>query len=514
MCGVQVRAVGAARAGEAGATAGWLGPALAIVAAITLLRLAFLGFAGLELDFEEAQYWFWAQDPAWGYFSKPPLIAWLIAGTTALCGDGEACIRLPSPLLHAATALVAGAIGATLGDRETSSRLAFWSAAGYATLPGVSFSAFLMTTDVPLLLCWAVALLAWLRLMRGGNALWCVAGGVALGLGLLAKYAMAYFLICAALHLVLSRAARAAARRRAPAVLVFLGLGLVILAPNLAWNATDGFATFRHTAENANLAEGGFRPVRMLEFVGAQFGVFGPILFAVLLVAAAAWRRGLRGAEARLALAAFSYPVIALLVVQALLSRANANWAAPAYVAGTVLAADWLLAGRRAGLLRASLALHVVAALALYAVLATVPAVAVPGLGAKPVASRLHGWGELGARVAAQARAEPGSIVVSEYRRLLSTLIYYARLAPGSFAKWNSDGDVEDHYELIGAELERVAAEKHATRFIIASERPEPDGILRRFDQWRLLEVVELPLGAGLTRRHWLYEARGFRGYR
>jgi hypothetical protein len=25
--------------------------------------------------------------------------------------------------------------------------------------------------------------------------------------------------------------------------------------------------------------------------------------------------------------------------------------------------------------------------------------------------------------------------------------------------------------------------------------------------------VVEQPLGAGLVRRHWLYEARGFKGY-
>ena len=106
---------GAGRSHDSPSTGGWLGPALAAVAAITLVRLAVVGFAGLELDFEEAQYWFWAQDPAWGYFSKPPLIAWLIAGVTAVCGDGEACIRLPSPLLHAATALVVGAIGARQG---------------------------------------------------------------------------------------------------------------------------------------------------------------------------------------------------------------------------------------------------------------------------------------------------------------------------------------------------------------------------------------------------------------
>ena len=499
------------------AAGGWVAPALLAVAAITLVRLAFVGFAGLDLDFEEAQYWFWSKDLAWGYFSKPPLIAWLIAGATAICGDGEACIRVPSPLIHAATAMIVGAIGGALGTPETRDRLALWSAVGYATLPGISFSAFLMTTDVPLLFCWALALLAWVKLMRGGRAWWGVIGGLALGFGLLAKYAMAYFLLGAVLHLLLSGQARRIVARRAPAFLVFLGLGLLIVAPNLAWNATDGFITFQHTAENVNLGEDWLHPGRALEFLGAQAAVFGPVLFVVLVAGIAFWRRPADGDDARLVLGAFCYPVIALLVVQALLSRANANWAATAYVAGTVYVTHWLLERGRLRLLKISLGLHVAAALGLYLALAAVPAVAVPGLGAKPVAARLHGWDALGDRVAMHLAAEPGSVLVSEYRQLLAILIYYAQvptdLRAGAFAKWNSDRDLEDHFELIGATIDEVAPRTGATRFVIASERPEPMGILDRFDQWRLLEVVEQPLGAGLVRRHWLYEARGFKGY-
>jgi 4-amino-4-deoxy-L-arabinose transferase-like glycosyltransferase len=395
--------------------------------------------------------------------------------------------------------MVVGAIGAALGMPEIRDRLAFWSAAGYATLPGISFSAFLMTTDVPLLFCWALALLAWLKLMRGGRAWWGVVGGLTLGFGLLAKYAMAYFLLGAVLHLLLSPAARRTVAARAPAFLVFLGLGLLIVAPNLAWNATDGFITFQHTAENVNLGADWLHPGRALEFLGAQFGVFGPVLFTALIAGIGFWRGRTDGDGTRLALGAFCYPVIALLLIQALLSRANANWAATAYVAGTVYATQRLLApsptGRgRVRLLRFSLGLHVAAALALYLVLAAVPAVAVPGLGAKPVAARLHGWGDLGARVAAHLAAEPGSVLVSEYRQLLAILIYYAQvptdLRDGGFAKWNSDRDLEDHFELIGATIDEVAPRTGATRFVIASERPEPMGILDHFDQWRLLEVV------------------------
>jgi 4-amino-4-deoxy-L-arabinose transferase-like glycosyltransferase len=371
-----------------------------------------------------------------------------------------------------------------------------------------------MTTDVPLLLCWAVALLAWVRLHQGGRAGWAAVGGVALGLGLLAKYAMAYFLLCALLHLLLSPAARAVALRRAPAFLVLVGLGLLIVAPNLAWNAQDGFITFHHTAENVNYSGGSLHAGRMLEFIGSQFGVFGPILFAVLIATLPFWRRDETDpSQARLLLGAFTYPVIALLVVQALLSRANANWAAPAYVAGTVYVAHVLLTRGRERLLKISLGLHGALALGLYLALAVLPAASLPGLGAKPVAARLHGWSALGERVAAQLAAEPGSILVSEYRRVLNILIYYARVPNGRFAKWNPEGDTDDQYELSGHVAEALAAINPEARFVLVSERPDPTGVLDRFASWRLLEVVEVPLGAGLTRRHWLYEARGFKGY-
>lgn len=56
-----------------------------------------------DLMFDEAQYWFWAKHPAWGYYSKPPVIAWLIAASTAVFGDGNFGVKMLSPLLALAT---------------------------------------------------------------------------------------------------------------------------------------------------------------------------------------------------------------------------------------------------------------------------------------------------------------------------------------------------------------------------------------------------------------------------
>src|SRR5262245_47110199 len=89
---------------------------LALTAALTAVRLVILAASPLELYPDEAQYWLWSRTLAFGYFSKPPMVAWLIAATTALGGDAEPFVRASSPLLHAASGLIAYALGRRLYD--------------------------------------------------------------------------------------------------------------------------------------------------------------------------------------------------------------------------------------------------------------------------------------------------------------------------------------------------------------------------------------------------------------
>src|ERR1700761_8001189 len=55
---------------------------------MTVLRLAAIRLSPLQLYADEAQYWLWSQHLAFGYFTKPPLLAWIIRATT-LMGDAE-----------------------------------------------------------------------------------------------------------------------------------------------------------------------------------------------------------------------------------------------------------------------------------------------------------------------------------------------------------------------------------------------------------------------------------------
>src|SRR5262249_35001210 len=184
-------------------------------------------------------------------------------------------------------------------------------------------SAGIISTDVPLLLAWAAALIGFAALIKTGAWWPAIVLGMALGVGLNAKYAMAYFALCAGLYIALTPAHRWLARD--PRLWLALLIGAGMIAPNLVWNTQHGFATFAHTADNAKWAGPLLHPGKGIEFFLAQFGVFGPILFAGLLMIA---RRAMRErlTEPDRLLLAFALPVIAVVTLQAFVSRAHAEW--------------------------------------------------------------------------------------------------------------------------------------------------------------------------------------------
>src|SRR5215469_9362707 len=272
---IPAEAVGGTRLSPVAQAPSYAALAAGVIAAITAARLLWLAFQTAGLYPDEAQYWFWSRHLALGYYSKPPLVAWLIALTTGLFGDGEFAVRLSAPLLHAAAAGFVYGIGARLYDR----RVGFWSALAYATLPGVSLSAFIISTDAVLLPCWAAALYAFIRAREPGGGFWWLVVGIAAGLGLLAKYAMAYWLISAFGFVLLAPGER----RHLRPLLGALVIALLIYLPNLWWNWSHGFVSYLHVRDNAELTRDLLHPIALLEFFASQFAVVGPLFFLALI---------------------------------------------------------------------------------------------------------------------------------------------------------------------------------------------------------------------------------------
>lgn len=475
----------------------WL--AVLIVGAITLVRLVVLLVTPLQLYPDEAQYWWWAQSPDWGYFSKPPLIAWIIWLSTRF-SDAEWAIRFASPLLHATTALLIFGIGRLAYD----ARVGGWSALAYATLPGVSYSSALISTDVPLLFWWSGALYAFLRARDEEAWRWPILCGTALGLGLLSKYAMLYFVLGALIAATLDARARKLVFSLRGALI--LALGLLILSPNLIWNAAHGFPTLKHTEANANWSHAKFDPANALVFVAGQFGVFGPLMMAGWLGGLWHLGRERQRGNAGAVLAAFSMPVLILIVVQSFVSEANANWAAPAYIAAVPLAVGKLSAWWRRRLLWISLALGVATTAALWTAQISPPVADRAGFG--NALKRQEGWRELGAAVAAEAKAAHYDAIAAANRSVLAELLYYAQPRNIPIRAWDHGAIPRDHFQMT------IPLRPGTQRVLLVSAPDEASAILATFDSPRLVRCLSIPVGQHRARVLALYGAQFYRGPR
>ena len=433
-----------------------------IVLALTIVRLVGLRMSAVDLFIDESQYWSWSRELALGYFSKPPLLAWLIAAAEHFCGPSEACIRVPAPLMSLATSLLAYAVGRALYDARTG----FWAAMLTAFGTGTVFSARIISTDVPLVLFWALALFAYVRLVQKAGWRWAVVLGTALGAGLLAKYAMIYFLAGFVLAAFFEKQARVLLVK--PELRLALGLAVITVSPNILWNAANGFLTLRHAGGNVIGEPIEPSVIRPLEFLAAQFAVFGPVVFGVAIVAITFLARGaiacgvalpfppspLAGegrrchsvcggpiASNRLMpadriLLGFALPPLIVVTVTASMVHAYANWAAAAFIPLAVLAAAILVRRNLWILLWGSLALGLAVQIAFIGADAFASSIRLPFFSTPNPYFRTLGWNGYGRTVGRLARSLGASTIVSDTRAEVASLLYYWRDQPEQILAW------------------------------------------------------------------------------
>ncbi len=462
------------------------------VVVLTLARVAILIATPLNLGPDEAQYWSWSLTPAFGYFTKPPLIAWVIGATTSVCGDGEACIRLASPLLHGATTIAVFFAGRSLYD----ARVGLWSAVTYAVMPGTSFSSLLITTDVPLLFFWALALAAFAELRRTTDMRWAVLLGAAIGFGLLAKYAMLYFLLGLGLALLPTRQGRALILSRAAAIAGLVALA--VFAPNIVWNVVNSFATVGHTASNANWGAANlFNPMHAVNFLGAQIGIIGPFAAGIVVWGLVRGWREPKFDNPDTLLLSLSLPVIAIVTVQAFISRANANWAAPAFVALTIVACAWALRRRRSRLLIANTALN--ASLGVVVALLAVSSAFVAAIGQENSVKRLRGWDEAGRTIVSLAASAPFEAILSDDREDMASLYYYTRQRKLPLRMWPKQSAGNEY------EATHTLRAEEASYVLFVTRRRDPNDIVGAFASSERVATLETRLDSKRKRIFFIY---------
>lgn len=464
---------------------------------------------------DEAYYWDWGRRPDWGYFSKPPMIGWLMAGVGWLTGNAEWGIRLAPLLFGTATLMAAFA----LARRLFGARTAWLAGLLLAMTPGNAGLNLFFTIDAPLLLAWSCGLLcAWRAIEQPGRLLPWAGLALALGFGVLSKQMMLVFPVLLLLFGLVSPADRPLLRN--PRLWLAVLAGAACLGPVLEWNRQHHWITVEHTKHHFDAESLGFVDWlgRTLEFPAVQALVYTPVTFAALVTVAwfglRRWRN--LGREERFLLI-FSAPPLLGFLLLSLRQHINPNWPAVFYLPLFLLAAAWLdgrldglpaaRPGWRRACLRSAAAITVVLHLVLGAIL----------LGALPAPGKIaetQGWSETGRRAGAflarVPRPQQTFVLVAGYRYDAAQLAFTLPQQPRVY-RWSKSEGIDSQYEVWPGPEERLGDDALILQAGKATPRPLAARLAGRFEAVESLGRVEVPLEGGRMRAFDVFLGRQLR---
>lgn len=315
----------------------WTRRALLLLAAILVLRVGYLALGLTDLVPDESYYWEWSRQLDWCYYSKPPMVAWIIGLSTRLFESTTFFVRLPAPLLSTSALLAMFLLARRMWDAE----VGFYAVLAMALTVGSTVVSLLMTIDPPLVAAWSFSmLLVWRALDgRGGVGAWVLAGLV-VAFGLLSKPSMLAFPGLLLLYLALRERGQLA--RLGPWVSVLVSLTAFV--PILWWNSQNDWITFGHAADH--FTPGEEKPLFQLktfgDFLGVQAALVTPLTFLLFMAVLGAGLLRLRSLDRASAFAlVFSGVPMAVMFLLSFKQRVHGNWSAPFLIGGVLLLAAW-----------------------------------------------------------------------------------------------------------------------------------------------------------------------------
>jgi hypothetical protein len=250
-----------------------LWPVFLVAGLMVVLLLVVSGAYGFHGD--EMYYVVAGRHPAFGYVDQPPLTPLLSAASVGLLGVSPTAVRvLPAVEMTLVVVLVA-LIARDLGG----SRRAQLLAAITAAVSGYLGAGHLDTTTDFDLFAWTLILWLIVRLLAGADRrLWLAVGAIA-GVGLENKYTLLFLCAGLAVGLVLARRWDVVC---SPWAWAAIGIAFLLWAPNLAWQATNGWPQLTMASRIA-----GYAADNRAQIIPLLWLFTGPVLFPVTAVGTA-----------------------------------------------------------------------------------------------------------------------------------------------------------------------------------------------------------------------------------
>ena len=235
-------------------------PLLAVATIVALVHLLTNNRYGFHRD--ELQFLSDARHLDWGFVAYPPLTPFLESIGLRLFGVSLVGLRLFSVIAQALAIFVTGLMARELGGGRLAQTAAALAVA-LSPLPLFNGTEFQYTSfDY---LWWVLIAYFAIRLLKTASPRWWLAIGAAMGVGLLTKYAIVFFIVGLLGGVLLTRARRFLG---SPWFWGGIALALAIFLPNLVWQVRHGFISlhFLQHIHTRDVAEG-----RANEFLRDQF---------------------------------------------------------------------------------------------------------------------------------------------------------------------------------------------------------------------------------------------------
>ncbi len=376
-----------------------------------VFKLIYLIHLPLPLSIDESYYWDWSRSLDWGYYSKPPMVAWLIRASTSIFGTSEWAVRLPALVSNFLTLL----LSYLLAKKELGEDPAKWLLASLLFTPILVVYSIVMTIDPPLLLFWTAALCVIVDYLKAPDFKKAALMGLFTGLGLLTKQTMIAFPVLLFCLLLLER------KLDVKSFALYLFVSALIYSPNVWWNLSHQEVMLKHTEEHFTRITLSFKS--LASFFGENLGVYTPagvlgLLFCGFLYAVSYRRQAL---DLKKLSFFFGFLTFLGFLCLSYFIKLNTNWILPFVFTGFFL---WIPCLLKTKLKKAFLKFNLLLSMLLCILLYLLPyapnlfPVKLQGL-----LKKFQGWRDVGKEVSCVYSGREPLLVSSRY--LASALAFY-----------------------------------------------------------------------------------------
>lgn len=479
-------------------------PLIFLLSGVTLFRLFYIQI--IELAPDEAYYWTWSKQLQWGYYDHPPMVAFLIYLFTKFAGDNEFGLRLGWVIIGA---LLTYLVYRLSREMFRSQATGFYSAFLMNIILVMATGAIIATPDGPQAFFWVLAIyLLWAAINKDNNKLW-YGLGIALGLGMLAKYTMVLLVPCVFFFLLSFPQGRKWLRCKEPYLALLIGF--LIFSPVIFWNYEHQWLSFRmQLAHGLEIKEGaGWKT--WADFWAGQAGVVSPLLFFLLIWAMIqSARRGYNGQINFLLLFWTSAPVLSFFAYTSLRSKVEANWPALAYFSAVVALVwlvrekwkEWRCWPRRliwvAGLI-AFLSTGLAHLQPIYAL--------IPISAAHDPTSQLSGWRILGEGIKSVARSVAGEkevFLLTPQHQLVGEAMFYTQRRYAIY-QWEAPKRINN------LAVSNAPPDGSSAIYFTENEEDLPEKIAALFQSCTKLEPLIVYRKSEIVRVHPMWHCHGFK---